>query len=147
MVQVEGSAQGIWLWYPVGSTWRAPHDHGSMPFDALLLVSPDSCVTWWVDDPADKRIEIDVCLQPVETPTGWSFVDLELDPVRHEATGRVEVEDRDEFEDAVARGWMSTADAAFARANASALENALLTRREPWGHEGWDPLEHLKTLA
>jgi len=147
MLQVERGAQGVWLWYPVGSSWRAPHDHGTMPFDALLLVSPESSVTWWVDDPADKRIEIDVCLQPLETPTGWSFVDLELDPVRHEATGLVEVQDRDEFEHAVGRGWMSSADAEFALTHASAIENALISRLEPWGDEGWARLQNLKTLA
>src|SRR5207302_8747100 len=73
---------GTWLYYPIGSTWRAPHDTGTMPFDALLLVTAgEPFVSWWVDDPDDPRVEIDICIPPTETDAGWSFVDLELDPV------------------------------------------------------------------
>ena len=140
--------EGTWLFYPVGSTWRAPHDTGTMPFNAVLLVTRDQpFVTWWVDDPSDRRIEIDVCLPPIETASGWSFVDLELDPVRHEATGRIEIEDVDEFDEALERGWMSADDAAIAKATADQLASALADCTEPWGHEGWARLRGLVELS
>jgi hypothetical protein len=134
-------AEGTWLFYPVGCTWRAPHDSGTMPFNAIVLVAPGQpFVTWWVDDPSDRRIEIDVCLPPIESASGWSFIDLELDPVRHEADGRVEIEDLDEFHEAVARGWMSSDDAAVAKATAERMAAALAQRTEPWGDQGWEQL-------
>lgn len=141
-------AAGTWLYYPTGSSWSAPHDTGTMPFDALLLLAADRpFVTWWVDDPSDRRIEIDICLPPTETDTGWSFIDLELDPVRHEHTGVVEVEDLDEFDDACRRTWISNAEAAMARATAAEMAAALSQRIEPWGDDGWQRLDRVRTRS
>jgi hypothetical protein len=143
--RVEDAGAGMWLWCATDSAWRAPHDEGVMPFDALMLVDIDRpCVTWWVDDPSDPRIEIDICLAPLRTPTGWSFVDLELDPVRRELTGLVEVEDWDEFEECRQRGLIDDASAELAVANAESLRQALVERREPWGQVGWDRLRLLQ---
>ena len=43
-------------------------------------------VTWWVDRPGDRRVEIGHLLRlpPERTTAGWTYVDLELDPIRHE---------------------------------------------------------------
>ena len=132
---------GVWLAYPTGAAWRAPHGTGTMPFDAVLLLVPGRpYVTWWVDDPDDPRVEVDVCLPPERTHDGWTYVDLELDPVRHERTGLVEVEDADELEEALARGWMPPADGALARATAADIAAALGARTEPWGDVGWERL-------
>lgn len=69
-----------------------------MPFDAVLLLAElRPCVTWWVDDPHDRRVEVDICLPPQRTDQGWSFIDLELDPIRHERDQRVVTHDEDEF--------------------------------------------------
>lgn len=115
-----------------------------MPLDAVVLLRPgDPFVTWWVEDPRDRRVEVDICLPPVETADGWSFVDLELDPVRHELTSVIEIEDGDEFEEARSAGYMSDADAALATATAKELAAALAANREPWGEEGWMRLRAL----
>lgn len=135
---------GIWLAYMTGASWRAPHDRGTMPFNAIVLLRlADPFVTWWVDDPADRRVEIDVCLPPLATTDGWSFVDLELDPVRHELTGVIEIEDLDEFEAACAAGWISESEAEIARATARRMATALERREEPWGDAGWRRLQGL----
>ena len=135
---------GTWLYYPRGSTWKAPHDAGTMPFDALLLLTPDQpFVTWWVDDPTDPRVEIDICLPPRATEAGWSFVDLELDPVRHERTGVIEIEDIDEFDEACDQGWIAPEDSQIAMAAAALMRGALGERTEPWGDDGWRRLRDL----
>ena len=145
MEVVDEDHDGIWLGYTEGSNWRAPHDTGTMPFDAIVLIRPgEPHVTWWVDDPADRRVEVDVCLPPVETRDGWSFIDLELDPIRHELNGVVEIDDDDEFQDACDRGWISAAEARLATATAHALAAALIDRKEPWGETGWLRLGQLR---
>lgn len=145
MTLIAEDAGGVWLYYPTGSSWRAPHDTGTMPFDALIhLATEQPFVTWWVDDPSDRRIEIDVCLPPTPTDAGWSFVDLELDPVRHEHTGIIVVEDRDEFEDACGNGWISPEEAVVATSTAARMEEALSHRLEPWGDAGWRRLERTR---
>ena len=135
---------GVWLHAPRGSSWQAPHAVGTLAFDAILLLSPERCwVAWWVDDPADKRLEIDICLAPKRELDGWSYIDLELDPIRHEG-GIIETEDRDEFEAACRNGWMTPEDARIACATAAAMETALHRRREPFGDEGWRRLDAVR---
>ena len=135
---------GVWLHAPVGSAWEAPHDAGVLAFDVVLLLSPVRYwVAWWVDDPADRRLEIDVCLRPQRVHGGWSYVDLELDPVRHES-GIVEIEDRDEFDLARQSGWIAARDAEVAEATAITMQAALREREEPLGDEGWRRLDALR---
>jgi hypothetical protein len=131
---------GTWLLGRIGAPWTGPRDRGVLPFDVLVLLAAERpWVTWWVDDPSDRRVEIDVCLPPEPTDHGWSYVDLELDPVRHE-DGTVEIEDHDELATALARGWMSPTDADLARRTAATLAHALRTRNEPYGDQGWHRL-------
>jgi hypothetical protein len=128
---------GTWLFGPTDALWTSPHDQGVLPFDVLVLLAPDRpWVTWWVDDPADRRVEIDVCRPPEPTDQGWRYVDLELDPIRHE-DGRVEIEDEDELAEAREQGWMSADDAELAVQVAEQTAQALRDRIEPWGAEGW----------
>lgn len=142
---VATDAYGSWLSFLRGSAWRAPHDAGVVPIDALVLLAQDRpFITWWVNDPDDPRVEIDVCLPPTQTPSGWSFVDLELDPVRHEADGRVEIEDEDEFAASVDAGWMSDTDALLAREAAESMADVLRAGDEPWGEVGWTLLHSLR---
>jgi hypothetical protein len=148
MELVEADHDGIWLGYTTGANWRAPHDTGTMPFNSIVLLRPDDpFVTWWVDDPADRRVEVDICRPPIETPVGWSFIGLELDPVRHELTGAVEIEDDDEFQEACVRGWITAEEAALATATAQDLATALTRRIEPWGETGWRRLRELLARA
>ncbi|SCF39045.1 DUF402 domain-containing protein [Micromonospora mirobrigensis] len=135
---VAEDADGTWLRGAVGSPWGAPHDHGVLPVPvAVLLAVGRPWVAWWVADPADRRLEIDVCLPVERTGVDWRYVDLELDPVRHERDSRVEIEDWDEYEVACAAGWMSADDAALARGAAEDRAEALRRRDEPWQARGW----------
>jgi hypothetical protein len=137
---VAADDHGIWLFGATGTRWHAPHDAGALPFDALVLVDPAAWwVTFWVDDTNDRRVEIDICLPPERCADGWSYVDLELDPVRH-ANGDVEVQDRDEFAAACANGYVTPADADAAIHAAARMERALREAREPWGETGWQRL-------
>lgn len=134
---LDEDSDGVWLFAPVGSRWVTPHDSGTLPVDVVTLITPGRWfVSWWVDDAHDRRIEIDICLPPKETDDGWSYVDLELDVVQHELE-LVVVEDRDEFEVACGRGWITPAHAAIAQTTAAEMKTALEQRLEPWGDEGW----------
>ncbi|GGN94613.1 hypothetical protein GCM10010112_84150 [Actinoplanes lobatus] len=129
---------GTWLFGPVGSAWEAPHDRGALPVPVMVLLRSDRpWAAWWVDDPADRRLEIDVCLPPEATSTGWRYVDLELDPVWHASDGRVEIEDRDEYEESRDAGWMSADDAELARVTAEECAEVLRTGAQPWLSRGW----------
>jgi hypothetical protein len=144
-VSVAEDEHGTWLYGATGSSWQAPHDSGTLPYDVLLLVHPDRwAVGWWVDDPDDPRVEIDICLPPLRTPVGWQFVDLELDPVRHER-GEIEIEDLDEFDEACANGWIEPDHAAKAQAVAAEYADLLQSRAEPWGAVGWERLTAIRT--
>jgi Protein of unknown function (DUF402) len=113
-----------------------------LPFDVLVLLAPGRpWVTWWVDDPADGRGRDRRVPAAPRTDRGWSYVDLELDPVRHE-DGRVEIEDEDELAEAREQGWMSADDAELALQVAEQTAQALRDHVEPWGDEGWRRLDH-----
>ena len=135
---------GTWLHGPTGSVWKNLRDAGELPFDVVVLLHPERYfVAWWVDDPGDRRLEIDVCLCPQREHDGWSYIDLELDPVRHE-DGSVEILDRDEFDVACRSGWIESEHAEIAHATALAMEVALRNREEPWGDEGWRRLDAVR---
>lgn len=141
---VVDDSDGVWLRGPVGSPWGAPHDCGTLPVPVVvLLASGRPWVAWWVGDPADRRLEIDVCLPPERTAAGWRYVDLELDPVLHERDSRVEIEDWDEYGTACRNGWMSVDDARLAYGAARDRAEALRRRDEPWQKRGWHMLSDL----
>jgi hypothetical protein len=129
---------GTWLYGRPGARWAAPQDGGTLSMaGVVLLAAGRPWVAWWVDDPADRRLEIDVCLPPEPVDRGWRYVDLELDPVRHEPGGRVEIEDWDEYDEALREGWMSAADGRLARSTAEALAAVLRSGDQPWLDRGW----------
>jgi hypothetical protein len=134
-------ADGCWLRGRVGAPWQAPHDRGGLSMPVVLLLAPGRpWVAWWVAEPGDPRLEIDICLPPEQVPDGWRYVDLELDPVRHETDGRVEIEDWDEYAESLAAGWMSAADGELARATAEDLAQRLRTGTGDWQRRGWELL-------
>lgn len=138
--QVGQDDDGTWLHGPVGSPWGAPHECGVLAVPVVVLLSAGRpWATWWVGDPADERIEIDVCLPPEVVGTGWRYVDLELDPVRHERDGRVEIEDWDEYDEACRDGWMTADEADLARTTAERCAEEL-RRGQPWLSRGWQRL-------
>ena len=135
---------GTWLGARRGAGWEAPHARGVLDVDVALLVGPvNPWVGWWVDDLADRRVEIDICLSAQRVTGGWSYVDLELDPVRHQ-DGSIEIEDRDEFADACHGGWISLAEREIAEVAAEQMHQALSEYQAPFGEEGWDRLERLR---
>ena len=139
--QITHDSDGTWLYGPVGSRWGAPHDCGDLSIPAVVLLAADRpWVAWWVGDPADQRLEIDVCLPPEATEAGWRYVDLELDPVLHEHDGHVEIEDWDEYEQACRDGWMNSDDAKLAQTTAERCAEVLRQGVEPWLRRGWDML-------
>ncbi|MGX7673070.1 DUF402 domain-containing protein [Plantactinospora sp. DSM 117369] len=139
--QIIEDRAGTWLWGPAGSPWGAPHDSGALPVPVVVLLAAGRpWVAWWVGDPADRRLEIDVCLPPERTEAGWRYIDLELDPVLHERDSRVEIEDWDEYEQACRNGWMSADDAKLAQSTADDRAGALRRRDEPWQERGWQML-------
>jgi hypothetical protein len=138
---VLGDSDGTWLRGSVGSSWGAPHDSGTLAVPVVVLLAPGRpWVAWWVGDPADRRLEIDVCLPPQGTEAGWRYIDLELDPVLHERNSRVEIEDWDEYEQACRNGWMSADDAKLAKSTAEDRAAALRRCDEPWQERGWQML-------
>lgn len=135
---------GTWLWGPTGSSWGAPHDSGALSVPVVVFLAPDRpWVAWWVGDPADRRLEIDVCLPPQPFEGGWRYIDLELDPVLHERDLRVEIEDWDEYEQAGRNGWMSADDADLAQVIAEERAEVHRRRDEPWLERGWQMLSQL----
>ncbi|WP_346534616.1 DUF402 domain-containing protein [Micromonospora sp. DPT] len=139
--QILQDHDGTWLRGPVGSPWGAPHDTGNLSVPVVVLLAAGRpWVAWWVGDPADRRLEIDVCLPPERTEAGWRYVDLELDPVLHERDARLEIEDWDEYEESCRNGWMSADDAELARSTAEDRAAALGRRDEPWQERGWQML-------
>ena len=76
---------GIWLHGATGSVWKDLRQAEASSRLTLWCCSIPTLfsVAWWVDDPGDRRLEIDVCLCPQRELDGWSYIDLELDPVRH----------------------------------------------------------------
>jgi len=137
---LDEDSHGVWLFAPIGTPWVAPHDRGALPVDVVMLIEPGRWfLTWWVDDPHDRRVEIDICLPPERTRDGWTCVDLELDVLRHEPNS-VEVHDRDEFQTAWRNGWIAPADARMAETTAAEMQRVLERRMEPWGDEGWHRL-------
>jgi hypothetical protein len=139
--QVAHDSDGTWLRGPIGSPWGAPHDCGTLSVPVVVLLAADRpWAAWWIGDPADQRLEIDVCRPPEATEGGWQYVDLELDPVLHEAGGRVEIEDWDEYEDACRNGWMNSDDAKPAQTTAERCAEILRNGAEPWLWRGWQML-------
>ena len=142
--QVLQDSDGTWLRGRVGASWGAPHERGTLSVPVLaLLAAGRPWVAWWVDDPADPRLVIDVCLPPEVTEAGWQYVDLELDPVLHRRDSRVEIEDWAEYEQARRDGWMSADDAKLARLTAEDRAEELRIRAEPWQERGWRMVRQL----
>ena len=98
-------------------------------------------VTWWVDDPDDRRIEIDVSLPPERTERRLDATSTSSSIRSATTTARVEVQDHDEFESRVPQRLdrARATPRSRARYGATAWPPAH-AREEPWGDEGWHRL-------
>jgi hypothetical protein len=131
----------MWLQVPAGTLMLGPDTSGELAHDCAVLVdNVHQWIAWWVDDPRGRRVSVDVCLPPARTAQGWTFVDLELDPVRHES-GLVEVDDEDEFAVACHNLWIDRHDATVARSASDRAVQLLTEHIEPYGSVGWERLD------
>ena len=91
---------GTWLWGPAGRTiYRGDQVLFVAEQDTLVLLVADRwwSPTWWLGHP-ELDVYVNIGTPPVWGPDRVTMVDLDLDVIRF-SDGRVEVVDRDEFED------------------------------------------------
>ena len=127
-VHLGDDEHGTWLWGVTGRTiYRGDEPLWATQHAALTLVSPGRwwAPSWWVGHP-DLEVYVNI-----NTPAEWHgdrivSVDLDLDVVRF-LDGRVEIVDRDEFEEHQVRyGYPDDLIAQAEAATAEAYD--LLTR-------------------
>lgn len=139
---------GVWLGTPKGTTVHYNYGHrrtGITRHDAVRLIPREQ---WWiamfVAAPAEREAYCDICLPPRWTaPDQVTVVDLDLDLSRLR-TGRVELEDEDEFAENAARYAYPHAVVTGATTAAGDLHRAMTERAEPFGEA---PLAWLGVLT
>ncbi|GAB6901719.1 ribonuclease FAU-1 family protein [Kineosporia succinea] len=133
---------GFWVSGRPGQACVWPDGHRDpLHHPMILLITPGRpWVGWWLLRDDGRRLSLDICTPPQRTADGWSIVDLELDPLWTERDGQVQIEDEDEYRNAVREGWMTSADANLARAAADEGATILRVGTEPWIQAGWDLL-------
>lgn len=135
---------GTWLGSAAGATVRrdgvALFD---VEHDALHLV-PGGGV-WWTVWFNQLVTYVDVCVPAVDEGDVISFVDLDLDVIRDEATGLVRLEDEDELEQHVVELGYPPHLLIGARASAAAVAAMLSEERGPFAtgvvERWWEALE------
>lgn len=144
MWPIADDAHGHWFHMPIGARWSAPHASGVLTVDAVVLLQGTTpWVAWWVSHADEMRLEVDICLPPARTAQVWRFVDLELDVFRYRDSGRVTLEDRDEFDEAVAAGVILHDTAALAERTAEEVGAVLTKGEQGWILRGWELLDGL----
>jgi len=160
-VAIADDDHGQWLYTPPGSVyvgwdgerateWEVGRGNRTTSPPVIQLMPR---IGWWTacwygrggyerghaGDPLPS-ISVDVCTPPGFADGVWSYVDLELDPIRNEH-GVVWVDDEDEFEAACRAGLISATEEREARRTADQIQQMLEERAEPFGNVGWDHLE------
>jgi len=90
---------GDWLWGAAGRIIEiGDTDTFVTEQDAVFLLPPDAwwACAWWIDHP-EIDLYVDICTPSLWNGSSVGYVDLDLDVIRFR-DGRVEVDDRDEFE-------------------------------------------------
>ena len=122
---------GTWLGTKRGTAYTGPRGDGIYDYDILMLVPDEGC---WVAafDFLRFDVYVDVTTRPRWTSeTHMTAIDLDLDVV-HLRDGRVEVLDRDEFDEhRVSLGYPNDV-AEGARRTADELRAAVGENREPF---------------
>lgn len=150
--QLGRDADGLWLFTPAGSRFRASDgqrdaecevEGGNGPgLNSLILVpqrTNDWLATWYVPQRV-LHISVEVCSWVRQDSDVVCFWDWELDPFRLHS-GLVAVEDLHDFADARAAGLLSTLDAERALAAAAWAERTLRTQAAPFDSRGDRRLE------
>lgn len=124
---------GTWLYTPAGSLHRGQDGetigwcqsaqdstgHGQHAVK-LIHAEPRWSVCSWIATGEGVKTAADIAKPPTRDTPGWTFIDLELDPLR-DLSGNVIVEDWDEFNQAVSAGQISTREAEHAREECARL--------------------------
>ena len=137
-VELGTDEHGLWLGLPTGTVWSRPGHEAPWTFPAALLVPDDGYVARFLRrvpteaEPDPVTVYVDVATTPCRHEDLVSAIDLDLDVVRH-ASGRVWLDDEDEFEEHAARWSYPDEVRARARATADRLLLELADRVEPFG--------------
>lgn len=144
---VDEDAYGVWLYTPEGSMYRGTKGaHVATcyagwpepPGTAVIHLIPST--GWWfarwqvAGDGA--HVAIDICAPARLVGDVWSYDDLELDLFKF-TDGRYGVVDQDEFEEAVALGYISDDERRISLETAAELEGRLAAGDELFDRIGW----------
>ena len=139
---------GIWLFTPRGSLYRDEGCDGNLGFfnvgsptgsgiPVIHLLPRDE---WWIATfwPEEARWPptFDISTPPRLDGAVWTFDDLELDILMDRQTGATHLDDMDEFDAAIAAGFISDGEAAAAQAVADAVVDLLADPREAFATLG-----------
>lgn len=140
---------GLWLHSPKDSVHHIRNgERWIAPWNGVQLLPRDApwWVAWFWDRPGSRWIVGDICTPAVKRDDGWSYIDLELDPIGHER-GFDHLADEDEFCEAVEAGHITPTEERRARDAARDIAEAMTRRQEPFGITGWLALDWAAELA
>lgn len=131
---------GTWFFTPAQTsiTWTNLEGKSTeWEFDVLTLAPPNDWyyALWWGPHPHEVELSVDVSTPPVRNRGECSWIDLEIDLFRLK-TGDVGIEDEDEFEDSVAKGYITDEQRTEALRITPVIERMLRDRTEPFGDVG-----------
>ena len=145
---------GRWSFTPPGSTvhnrkgdeeWTATIGVGTEAGFLWLMPRDEWFYAGWWRRPDWEQLAVDACTIPSLTDGLWTWTDLELDVCR-DATGKVWVEDEDEFDESLAAGFIDTASEAAARNVTDTIVTRLTDRIAPFDGTGWARHDEAVTL-
>ncbi len=145
---------GLWLYSPKGTLFRSQkgsvigecevgqgnRDEGR---HVMHLIPNES---WWIAVWCLDHIAIDISTPPAFIDGEWHYTDLELDPIAF-STGRIIVEDEDEFSDACHAELIPPNEAIEARTATTTVVEHLRHHNEPYGQVGWHMLNEAISLS
>jgi len=91
-------------------------------------------------------ISVDIGTPPRLINGEWQYIDLELDPLSF-LSGRIIIEDEDEFAEACEMGLIPKDEALAARDATTEVEQWFHDKTEPFGCVGWEKLEEAVKLS
>jgi hypothetical protein len=144
---LDEDSHGLWLFTPTGSpvhnnsgekVWHGSMGLGVEPGFLWLMPRDEWWFGAWWTRPDRQQIAIDACTPAALVNGIWTWTDLELDVCRDDVTGETWIEDEDEFDEAVAGGYIPSDEQAEAGAVTAEMERRLRERVAPFDDEGWD---------
>ena len=137
---------GTWLWTPAGSSaQRGTEPPRTFNHTNVKLIAPGE---WWTaiwNDGDRYDLYIDTITPPAVGPDRITMIDLDLDLVRT-TTGRVSIEDEDEFEEHRRRYGYPDYVVEKARTVTGGLKTRLEDHDEPFGEVGKAMMQQAQAL-